>query len=123
MTEIPSTITRLDHVVYMCTLVAMKIPSEKELRLLGLVSDRELSGREVAEFYQKVTGSSISYGTLYTTFRRMKESGWVVTRDDKDEDGRIRYFRLTGSGICALNNGRAHHRELSVVGLAIGGAV
>lgn len=58
----------------------------------------ERSGREVAKAYEAETGVSISYGTLYTTFRRLKESGWVSSSDSSDEDGRIRHFRLTGVG-------------------------
>ena len=47
----------------------------------------------------------------------MKEGGWVtVTRDEEDEDGRIRFFKLKGPGVSALNRGREYYRNLSEFG-------
>ena len=86
------------------------------LQLLALV-DTERSGREVAMRYTVETGKAISYGTLYTTFRRLKDAGWVSVRDDADEDGRVRYFRITGAGALALRNARKHHENLATFGL------
>src|SRR5438552_2328737 len=94
----------------------MKIPSDTELQLLALVV-RERTGREVAELFRKETKKSISYGTLYTTFRRLKEEGWVTVRDDTDADGRVRYFRITGAGSDAMDRARAHHAKLARFGL------
>ncbi len=94
----------------------MKIP-EKQYQLLALVSLRELSGRDVAKRYEQETGKSISYGTLYTTFRRMREAGWVTARDDADEDGRVRFFRITASGIRTLNEARNQLESQATFGL------
>ena len=41
-------------------------------------------GREVARLYQQETGKQISYGTLYTTLRRMRQRGWVRMRRQAD---------------------------------------
>src|SRR5688572_30296336 len=95
----------------------MKLPSPVEMQLLALVADRELSGREVAKLYEKETGKSISYGTLYTTFRRLKESSWVKSRDDEDADGRVRYFRIDVNGRKALAEGRDFYSEIAGFGI------
>lgn len=98
----------------------MKLPSPKEMQLLVIVTDEELSGRDVAKKFKEETGEDISYGTLYTTFRRLKDEGWVNTRDDEDEDGRVRFFRTNGAGARVLKEARAHHSYLANFGL--GGA-
>jgi DNA-binding PadR family transcriptional regulator len=97
----------------------MDLPSGTEFQLLTLVVT-ERSGREVAKLYEKETKRSISYGTLYTTFRRLREWGWVTVRDDEDEDGRIRWFRITASGVKAMERAREQYRNLASFGL--GGA-
>jgi DNA-binding PadR family transcriptional regulator len=95
-----------------------KIPSGVELQLLALVV-RERSGIEVADLYERETKTSISPGTLYTTFRRMREAGWVSAQDGVDEDGRIRYFKLTAIGATALEKGRSYYRDLSRFGKSV----
>ena len=107
----------LDVVVCNCILPGMKTPSPVELQLLSLVASEECSGREVAKLYKKEAGKSISYGTLYTTFRRLKEEGWVTVRDAEDEDGRVRYFRIAAPGVRALEAGRAYYVGLGRFGL------
>lgn len=89
----------------------MKMPSPTELDLLDALGARERSGREVAQLYTKEQGKGISYGTLYSALRRLVETGWLETRDGEDEDGRIRYFKLTGPGIKAL----PHARQLNAI--------
>jgi DNA-binding PadR family transcriptional regulator len=93
------------------------LPSPVEMQLLALVADREMSGRDVAKLYELQTGTAISYGTLYTTFRRLKESGWVKVREDEDEDGRVRFFQIDIDGRKALQEGREHYRRISQFGL------
>ena len=95
-----------------------RIPSDAELELLVLV-DREVSGRQVAQLYEKVTGRKIAVGTLYTTLRRMAAVGWVRMRKagEKDPDSRARYYRQTAAGRRALRDGREHHRRLATFGL------
>lgn len=99
----------------------MKILSPTETQLLSIVSTNELSGRDVAKLFKQETGDSISYGTLYTTFRRLKEQGWVNTRDDEDEDGRVRFFSITGHGQRALREARLFYSSIANFGL--GGAL
>lgn len=98
----------------------MKLPSPTELQFLALVAPREQSGRDVARLYREETGSTVSYGTLYTTFRRLKEQGWVSSRDDEDEDGRVRFFRISALGQRALREGRAFYAGLSTFGATEG---
>jgi DNA-binding PadR family transcriptional regulator len=77
--------------------------SERERQLMLLLL-QERTGREVAREFRREHGSPISYGTLYTTLRRLNEAGFVdVTREDEDADGRFRYYRLTGAGSKALS--------------------
>jgi DNA-binding PadR family transcriptional regulator len=89
-----------------------KIPSPRELQLLSLVLVQR-TGREIARLFQHETGAPIAYGTLYTTFRRMKESGWVSVREKEKGDGRERLFEITGAGANALEQGRAFYRRLA----------
>src|SRR5688572_3629429 len=85
----------------------MKLPSATEMALLEILSEHaELAGREVAKQFKATHGRTISYGTLYTTLRRLKEQQWVRTRDDEDQDGRIRFFSLDPRGRGALNEAR-----------------
>jgi len=102
----------------MYTFFKMKLPSDLEMRLLALVSATERSGREVAQLFKEETQKPLSYGTLYTTFRRLKTEGWVSVRDDTDKDGRIRYFRITGAGVRALMEARKYHERLAGFGIS-----
>src|SRR5262245_53101329 len=98
----------------------MDLPSETELRLLALVVT-EQSGRQVADSYEKATGREILPGTLYVTFRRLREAGWVTVRDDEHADGRVRWFQITAAGAKAMQRARDHHRDLAAFGLNLGG--
>ena len=97
-----------------CILSAMH-PSEMEFQLLALVASRERSGREVAKAFREETGKDISYGSLYTAFRRMREAGWVKTRDE-EQDGRVRYFKITATGARALADRRRTYARLAIFG-------
>jgi hypothetical protein len=97
----------------------MKIASEVELQLLAILSAHgELSGRAIAKKFKEESRRTLSYGTLYTTLRRMKQEGWVKSRDDKDEDGRICFFELDFPGMGALRRARAHYAALASFGEA-----
>lgn len=95
-----------------------QVPTVLEMHLLALVVSKK-AGREIAKCYEKETGKSISYGSLYTTFRRLKEAGWVRVEEGEDEDGRIRYFQITGHGVKALENGREFYRSVANFGRRI----
>lgn len=97
------------------------MPSEKQFQLLALCA-HEKSGRELAKAYEKEAGRKISYGTLYTTMRRLKEAGFVTVRDDEDADGRIRFFQATGAGLRAVAAARHRYMKLSNFGVAGGDA-
>jgi DNA-binding PadR family transcriptional regulator len=93
----------------------MKRPSRTELELLATLGTRRLSGRDLAKLYEKETDRSISYGTLYTTMARLRDQGWVEQQDSEDEDGRLRYFLITGAGITVLNEERRQLDALLVL--------
>jgi DNA-binding PadR family transcriptional regulator len=81
----------------------MKMPSLTETALLVALGSSRLTGRELAQRYKEETGRNISYGTLYTTMSRLRKLGWVEQTDSEDEDGRLRYFEMTGAGAHALS--------------------
>lgn len=91
----------------------MKIPSVVELKLLALVEGGERSGRDVATLHEREFGKRISAGTLYTTFRHMREAGWVLVRDEEEDDRRVRYFSLSADGRRALAEGRLYYQRVS----------
>lgn len=107
--------------MHLHTNVVMNL-SDKEMQLLALVAFDELPGREVAKRYKDETRHNISYGTLYTTFRRLKDEKLVTVRDDEDDDGRIRYFQITADGRRALNHARQRYQQMAGFGLLWGGA-
>lgn len=80
----------------------MKLPSPTETNLLNALGPREISGRELAERYKQEGHGSISWGTLYTAMRRLKEAGWVEVREDEVGDRRMRYFKISANGAIAL---------------------
>jgi DNA-binding PadR family transcriptional regulator len=93
----------------------IRLPSKTEFQLLALVA-KERTGREVGKAFEEASGRAISYGTLYVTFGRLKEAGLVTTRDDKDDDGRLRWFRITAAGSKAVVLARDYYRNLSSFG-------
>jgi DNA-binding PadR family transcriptional regulator len=101
----------------------MKPPSDLELALLSLAV-RESTGRELAQNFAKSHGRALSYGSLYTTLRRMVEAGWLNQREDDDEDGRLRWYSLTAQGRRAHQQGVDHRlRAVRLAGAPRGGLV
>lgn len=90
-----------------------------EFQILATMGSAEMAGRAIGAEYEKEFGR-INYGTLYTTLRRLRESGFVDSRDDSDDDGRVRYFTLTGNGRVAVQSSRLFYRELAQIGLQKG---
>jgi DNA-binding PadR family transcriptional regulator len=78
------------------------LPSPTEFQLL-LATITERSGREVAQAYHRAVGREISYGSMYSCLRQLAADGWVEVRDGEDQDGRIKYFKIKGPGLNALN--------------------
>ena len=58
-----------------------------ELAVLGLLHESPLHGYELRQRLKATLGSfrAFSYGSLYPTLRRMKESGWIA-EDEGDAD-------------------------------------
>lgn len=106
-------ITALTNSIHMYTLSLMERISDREFELMALIAGGEMSGREIAKSFEEETGKPISYGTLYTTLRRLSERGLVNTRDDNDEDGRVRFFDLTGAGKQSLRAARSAYSALA----------
>jgi DNA-binding PadR family transcriptional regulator len=94
--------------------------TDVEFQLLALTVE-ERTGRDVAKEYERITRSTISYGTLYPTLRRLADSGWVKSRDEITERGRVKWFRITGEGRRVLAAARERYGLLMAFG-AGGGA-
>ncbi len=64
---------------------------------------------EIRDEVEKRTGKPIPLGSLYVTLDRMESAGFVTSRlgeSSHDRGGnRRRYFKLTGKGIKAYNDG------------------
>lgn len=88
------------------------VPSPMQLKILSLVLGKR-SGREVAELYRREWGEPISYGTLYTTLRRLSEAGWVSIEEARAPDGRVRWYHISGRGVKAMNRGREYYRRIA----------
>jgi DNA-binding PadR family transcriptional regulator len=84
----------------------VKSLSKTELELLLALGAQKLNGRELAKRYRQEHKRNISFGTLYTTMARLRDQGWVSQEDSEDDDGRIRYFRITGDGVRAVQEAR-----------------
>lgn len=98
-----------------------KLPTETEFALMSFVAIKELSGRQIAKAYEAEFGKQISYGTLYTTFNKMVKSKWVSKRDSKDEDGRVRYFKLTADGEIVFKAKWDYYRKMEGLGTRLAG--
>lgn len=83
------------------------IPNQREATMLAILVRREEYGREIRNQYEKRTGQVMPLGSLYTTLDRMEEKGFVKSREADASEGRggnhRRYYKLTGSGLEALN--------------------
>lgn len=91
--------------------------STTEFQLLAVIGARDMAGREIAAAFEREEGRSISFGTLYTVLGRLKEAGYLASRDDTDADGRVRFFKITGQGSAALNSSRKEYARLSAFGV------
>jgi DNA-binding PadR family transcriptional regulator len=90
-------------------------PSELEFQLMALVRPGELAGREVARRFKQREGKDLSNGTLYTTFKRLIDLGWVSVRVDEG-NRTVRLFKLTRSGAAVLVRQREYYTQLSEFG-------
>ncbi len=77
--------------------------TDRQLVLLLLIGDEYMTGREVARTYRRLTGRTICYGVLYVAFRRLADLGLVRVHDSEDDDGRVRSFCLTATGLTFLD--------------------
>jgi len=86
--------------------------TDVEFQLLALTVE-ERTGRDIAKEYKRITRSTISYGTLYPTLRRLSDAGWAKSRDEITERGRVKWFRITGEGRRVLAAARARYELLA----------
>lgn len=70
--------------------VVRQVPSSLELKLLNLMFKN--GGQMLGADLKKESGAS--YGTVYSTMRRLVEKRWARFTDHQDEEGRVRMFHL-----------------------------
>ncbi len=79
----------------------------REAEILSILINGEKYGREIRDEYEKRTGRSMPFGSLYTTLERIDQKGYIRSRlgDSTHARGgnRRKYYRLTASGTAALN--------------------
>lgn len=87
-----------------------------EFRLLVIIHKKKaLTGRDIAAVYKKKMKRKVSYGSLYTSLRRLTADGFVSnTRPAKNsKDSRIRVFSLTKTGRVIVRQTRNHFTSLA----------
>jgi DNA-binding PadR family transcriptional regulator len=71
--------------------------TDKELILLSFCFQWR-KGRELKLMYEKETGKSLGYSSLYNSLRHLVESELLESRETRDEDGPVREFKITTKG-------------------------
>lgn len=66
---------------------------------MEVLGDRELSSRAIANRHKSKFGKSVSYMTVLTRGDDLVAKGWATTRCELDDDGPLRFFRLTPAGL------------------------
>ena len=79
----------------------------REAEILSILINGEKYGREIRDEYEKRTGRSMPFGSLYTTLERIDQKGYIRSRLGEGTHvrggNRRKYYRLTASGTAALN--------------------
>lgn len=94
--------------IVLIILVASFVSRPRRDYLTALNQTEWRDGREVRRTL--ANGSDFggpSYGSLYTTFRRLDEAGFVETRETHEEGRPKRLFRLTEAGAREVEKIRA----------------
>lgn len=69
--------------------------------ILSCLTEKDSYGYEINKTVRAITGGSFEMkeATLYTAFRRLEESGWILSYWGGEETGaRRRYYRITDAG-------------------------
>jgi DNA-binding PadR family transcriptional regulator len=82
-----------------------------KIYILHHASREPIYGKEVHEQLRKY-GFDLSYGTLYSTFHKFEEKGYLKL-EEKNINGKIRkYYSITTKGTKALDKAKARSKEL-----------
>jgi len=80
----------------------MNSPNVRELQIMSILLNGERFGRQINLEYEKLTKKRMPIGSLYTTLDRMRDKGYIKSREGEPnpEYGGVprRYFSLTGKG-------------------------
>jgi PadR family transcriptional regulator PadR len=86
------------------------------LVLLGLLSEGESYGYEVALRVRAAGLSEVPHGTIYPALSRLERQGWVESRLVPSRSGPARkYYRLTEAGRRSLREREEAWRELALI--------
>lgn len=94
---------------YSITSLVMMVYTQRKLEqdILLALNHSWLYGVQIAERIESATGKRVSTGSLYAALSRLKEKGFVETKDGerRAERGNLprRYFRLTTEGEYAIS--------------------
>lgn len=77
-----------------------------DLILLSLIAQRDLYGYEIAAIVKQLSDNTyeMSEGTLYAALKRLERKQWVESYWMETESGRRKYYRMTDTGIKALDS-------------------
>ena len=82
------------------------LPTVREYILMSALLPKERYGREIADEFERLTGTPLPLGSLYTTLDRMEAKrfvrSWFGDAPKSRQGNRRRYFRLTAEGRNAL---------------------
>lgn len=84
--------------------------------LLALLAQRESYGYEIVQRLREHGLTGLSEGTVYPALARLERDRWIVSRLVPSRSGPARkYYRPTGAGYQALQNGAASWHALAAV--------
>jgi DNA-binding PadR family transcriptional regulator len=82
-------------------------PNDRELLIMAVLINGAKYGRELRDEYERRSGRKLPLGSLYTTLERMKEKGFISSREGGTREERAGYrkvfFELTGFGARSYN--------------------
>lgn len=79
----------------------------RDIVMLALIEWQHMYGVEIIEEYCWTTGEDIPSGSVYTTLRRLRDRGWIVSVQSKTNEGwPCKRHKLTKSGAATLRQFR-----------------
>jgi DNA-binding PadR family transcriptional regulator len=90
---------------------AEEILSPLSYTLLALLKKGKMPGTELAQAYETRTLRKVTFGTLYTTLKRL-ETRKLIESSEGTDDRREKYYKLSKTGKEALKRSKDFYAEL-----------